>query len=71
MAKKVNKPVQQATAVTVTPKTVLARQIYAANVGKKTRKEIIGLFQTEAGLTENGAATYYQNIRKAEKQATL
>jgi hypothetical protein len=30
----------------------------------KTRKEVMARFQTELGMSDAGAATYYQNIRK-------
>jgi hypothetical protein len=52
-------------------KAALARQLYDAEVAKFAadnkpviRKTIIDLFKSTIGLTDNGAATYYQNIRR-------
>jgi len=47
-----------------------ARKIFAkmypqVQAGKKARKDVIEQFQTVAGLSKAGAATYYQNFKKA------
>jgi hypothetical protein len=50
-------------------KASIARTIYQRERAKgTTRKDIIQLFQTEAGLTAAGASTYFQNFFKAEHQ---
>lgn len=42
-----------------------ARKIFDRFYGKKARAEIIEKFVGQAGLTANGAATYYQKMKKA------
>lgn len=48
-------------------KLAKAQNIFSADFGKKTRAEIIGKFIDDVGLTANGAATYYQKMKKATK----
>lgn len=44
-------------------KAAKAREIFNDMQGSP-RKDVVGKFVSEAGLTEKGAATYYQNFRK-------
>lgn len=44
-------------------KAAKAREIFSEMAGSP-RKEVVQKFIEEAGLTEKGAATYYQNFRK-------
>lgn len=44
-------------------KAAKAREIFNDMQGSP-RKDVVGKFVAEAGLTEKGAATYYQNFRK-------
>ena len=60
----VTAPAEKAVPVEKTmSKAQLALQLYNS-AEDKTRKIMIGRFQTELGLTKAGAATYLQNIRK-------
>lgn len=58
------------TATPVAPKAPskadVARAIFAEMTGA-ARKDVIARFISEAGLTKAGAATYYQNLKKAAK----
>lgn len=49
-------------------KADLAREIFDRMYGQPNvrRKDILKAFEDEAGLTKNGANTYYQNIKKAK-----
>lgn len=49
-------------------KADLARDIFDRLYGQPgiRRKDILDAFCNEAGLTKNGANTYYQNIKKAK-----
>ena len=51
------------------PKTIRAKEIYAQNVDKLKRCEIIRLFMTELNMSKEGASTYFENIRKRAKRA--
>ncbi len=44
-------------------KSYIAEAIYKLHIDKP-RKEVLELFQNEAGLTKAGASTYYNNIKK-------
>lgn len=44
-------------------KAAKAREIFSEMSGSP-RKDVVQKFVEEAGLTEKGAATYYQNFRK-------
>lgn len=46
-----------------TSKAAKAREIFSEMQGQP-RKDVVQKFVAEAGLTEKGAATYYQNFRK-------
>lgn len=46
-------------------KTAKAQKIFDRFYGKKTRAEIIEKFVAQCDLTANGAATYYQKMKKA------
>lgn len=46
-------------------KAAQAQKIFNRLYGKKARAEIINKFIADAGLTANGAATYYQKFKKA------
>jgi hypothetical protein len=46
-----------------TSKAAKAREIFSEMAGSP-RKDVVQKFVAEAGLTEKGAATYYQNFRK-------
>jgi len=46
-------------------KTSKAQKIFDQHFGSKARNEIIKMFMTDVGLTSNGAATYYQKMKKA------
>lgn len=63
-------PVVQEEKVT---KASLARSIFVEMYGKEgvARKDIIGRFIKEAGLTEKGAATYYQNMVNKRRAGKL
>ena len=50
-------------------KSEIARVIFGEMYGKSPRKDVIARFKAEAGLSEAGAATYYQNFVKAAKEA--
>ena len=53
-------------------KAAHARRIFNLHYGKKSRKDILALFVSEAKCTEKGAATYYQNeTAKLKKAAEL
>lgn len=62
-----------ATAVVTEEKVVnkaeLARAIFTAMYPASPRKDIIVRFKAEAGLSDAGAATYYQNFVKKAKEA--
>lgn len=45
-------------------KAQIAQAIFDEDARAKPRKEVIGRMRTEAGLTEAGASTYYQNMKK-------
>ena len=49
-------------------KADLARQIFDEMYGQPgvRRKDILKAFEDKAGLTKNGANTYYQNIKKSK-----
>ena len=58
-------------------KSKLAQAIFDAHLAEQvktgvpmSRKAVIGLFMAQAGLTKNGANTYYQNIRTARGLVT-
>ena len=55
----------------VPSKAQLARAIFVANYGKLARKDVIKAFIAQAGLTDKGAATYYQNFTKDVKDGKL
>lgn len=54
-------------------KADVARKIFAEMYGKEgvARKDIIKRFETEAGLTKAGAATYHQQMVKKAKVAVV
>ena len=52
-------------------KSELAIAIFKKHYGKKERKEIIALFQSEAGLTKAGSNTYYANIKRKHEDGDL
>lgn len=45
-------------------KASVARQIFNSAAPDTPRKDILARFQSDAGLTKAGAATYYQNMKK-------
>lgn len=48
-------------------KTSRAKEIYKLNVDKMRRCDVIRLFMKELNMSEKGASTYFQNIRKSLK----
>jgi len=52
-------------------KSELAIAIFKKHFGKKERKEIIALFQSEAKLTKAGANTYFANIKRKHEDGEL
>lgn len=62
MATKQNAPTVVQTEAAVS-KAAKAREIFSEMSGSP-RKDVVQKFVEEAGLTEKGAATYYQNFRK-------
>lgn len=58
-------PVKKKAATRANSKAAKAQTIFTKFYGKKTRAEIIEKFIAQAGLTANGAATYYQKMKKA------
>lgn len=52
-------------------KAALARDVYSRMAGQEDirRKDIIEAMMAEAGLSKAGAATYYYNITKEQKEA--
>ena len=47
-----------------TSKADVARRIFLNNYGKKSRKDILVMFRTQAELTKAGSETYYNNFMK-------
>lgn len=62
-----NKVVKAAATPRGDSKASKAREYFAANFGSKARKDIVAYFVSDLGLTANGAATYYQKFKAADK----
>jgi len=52
-------------------KASIARNIFEQHFGTLPRKDIIALFKSEAALTDNGSATYYQKFKKNAEQPNI